>query len=632
LLAALVLLTATAGAPAPALPASLLGLGDLPGGSVWSEATAVSANGQHVVGWSESGSGRRAFRWHLLTGMVSLGGTSTSEAYDVSSDGSVIVGKVGTQSGLQAFRWTSQGMTHLGPPSGYGGATGVSDDGAVVVGWAPGGAFRWTANTGMTMLPHLPGGPFSASDALGVSGNGAVIVGRSAGPGCANYPSDYAWACAQAVRWNDDGVHAIGPVPGDPNGSFATAADGDGSVIIGFGFQNAVPGTYENGTGFRWQDGFPIDVIQDLGGGDATLSDIKMRAVSADGSVAVGSAYGYAYPQSHGIDTAVIWDAAHGLRYLNAVLTYDYGLDVSDWELEGATGVSADGSVVVGWGFHTTPSGTHREAFQAVLVGDCGNFLVEPGEECDDGDDAAGDCCTASCQLAPAIHVCRHATGSCDVAETCDGVSPVCPSDVVKPDTDIDGLCDAVDLCTNVGGGRDFATSPRPKLTLSRINTDPVPGNDRLKLQATFTLPPSAAFGDLDPLTTGARLRIRSRFGANILDVALPAGANGGPGSRGWSANANETRWTYLDATDAPLGGILKVTIDDLSQQAPGRVRVKVTGKDFTYPAVSGDEPLDAVVLIGGQLAAVLGWCGESDYVDGDCAFNGSGTTLKCKK
>ncbi|WPH04215.1 Hypothetical protein R9X50_00710400 [Acrodontium crateriforme] len=86
----------------------------------------------------------------------------------------------------------------------------------------------------------------------------------------------------------------------------------------------------------------------------------------------------------------------------------------------------------------------------------CGNGIVEPGEECDCGgeaacgnnqccdpktckfksgavcDDSNEDCCH-NCQMASNGTVCRASTGICDPAETCNGSSASCPSDVLAP-------------------------------------------------------------------------------------------------------------------------------------------------------------------------------------------------------
>src|SRR5262249_16768436 len=88
--------------------ASFQGLGDLPGGTFFSYATAVSADGTVVVGASKSTNGTEAFRWSAPTGMVGLGvlpGTNfSSTAYGVSRDGSIIAGSSSSSLGSQAFR------------------------------------------------------------------------------------------------------------------------------------------------------------------------------------------------------------------------------------------------------------------------------------------------------------------------------------------------------------------------------------------------------------------------------------------------------------------------------------------------------------------------------------------------
>lgn len=72
----------------------LIGLGDLPGGQVRSNAQAVSADGSVVVGYSSTASGDEAYRRTASDGMVGLGhltGYANSYSDAVSADGSVVV-------------------------------------------------------------------------------------------------------------------------------------------------------------------------------------------------------------------------------------------------------------------------------------------------------------------------------------------------------------------------------------------------------------------------------------------------------------------------------------------------------------------------------------------------------------
>jgi probable HAF family extracellular repeat protein len=77
--------------------AGMIGLGDLPGGYFDSSASAVSANGQVIVGTGTSAAGAEAFRWTSQTGMTGLGYLNSqapgSAALSASGDGSIIVGQ-----------------------------------------------------------------------------------------------------------------------------------------------------------------------------------------------------------------------------------------------------------------------------------------------------------------------------------------------------------------------------------------------------------------------------------------------------------------------------------------------------------------------------------------------------------
>jgi hypothetical protein len=82
----------------------------------------------------------------------------------------------------------------------------------------------------------------------------------------------------------------------------------------------------------------------------------------------------------------------------------------------------------------------------------CGDGVLDAGEQCDDGGTAAGDCCSATCQFESATTTCRAAAGTCDVAETCDGTSAICPSDVKHTSVcrAAAGECDVAESCDGV--------------------------------------------------------------------------------------------------------------------------------------------------------------------------------------
>jgi cysteine-rich repeat protein len=75
--------------------------------------------------------------------------------------------------------------------------------------------------------------------------------------------------------------------------------------------------------------------------------------------------------------------------------------------------------------------------------------VVEPGEVCEDGNTADGDCCSSTCQLESSETVCRAAAGVCDLPEVCPGDSPYCPHDLksraeCRPAV---GACDIAEHC-----------------------------------------------------------------------------------------------------------------------------------------------------------------------------------------
>jgi probable HAF family extracellular repeat protein len=330
------------GAP-PAPQATFHNLGFLPGYAS-SHATAVSSDGSVIAGTATSAAGnRQAFRWDARQGIVGLGflpGGSASSATAVSANGAVIVGTADARSGdpptpSAGVRWTADAdPQRLDPLSGASlcGATGVSGDGATVVGTCMQGnntAFRWTASSGAVALARFGGGSNQQSTATAISLDGAVIVG-------AGHP-----VLTGAVIWAADGSPTIlRKLPGDASGT-ATAVSRDGSVVVGSSLDAA-----GNSRAFRWtqQTG-----MVDLGNAPAGVLGSIATSISGDGRVIVG--WG---PTTTG-DAALIWDADHGLRLLDAALATDYQTQITGWKLTRADAISVDALTIAGHG--TNPQG-----------------------------------------------------------------------------------------------------------------------------------------------------------------------------------------------------------------------------------------------------------------------------------
>lgn len=330
--------------------AYFLGLGGLPGSSA-SMAYAISPDGTAVVGTTIGGFPyvERAFRWTAETGMVDLGGLplgGDGHAYGVCADGSAVVGYGNNYIGTQAFRWTAEtGMVSLGVPTGPNESSVARDlswDGSVAVGYTwlfQNKAFRWQDGV-TTFLGDFPGGDLY-SEAYGMSADGSVVVGRGTNSG--GY---------MAFRWTPtSGLVALGDLPGGGQDSWARDVSADGSVIVGRGksaygseaFQWTAPSADSRGG---------MIGLGDLPGGDFFSEAL---AVSADGSVIVG---GSISGDSGYMGEAFIWDAENGMRSLRDVLTTEYGFDLTGWHLYKATGISADGLTMAGYGYNPDRFGT----------------------------------------------------------------------------------------------------------------------------------------------------------------------------------------------------------------------------------------------------------------------------------
>jgi uncharacterized repeat protein (TIGR01451 family)/MYXO-CTERM domain-containing protein len=84
-----------------------------------------------------------------------------------------------------------------------------------------------------------------------------------------------------------------------------------------------------------------------------------------------------------------------------------------------------------------------------VLAVVCGDGRVSAGEQCDDGNTTANDCCSPSCQFESTTTVCRPAAGVCDVADTCNGAGQ-CGADTKAADgtpCPNSTVCDGAEVC-----------------------------------------------------------------------------------------------------------------------------------------------------------------------------------------
>lgn len=240
-------------------------------------------------------------------------------------------------------------------------ASGVSDDGKVIVGWTaePVRAFAWTM-AGQQLLS----GDWQRSRAFGVSRDGRLAVGVGV----------KADDSGRAILWEGTNtVHDIGILPG---GEWSQARAISGNAEFVFGVSDSATGAQA----FRWRRAEPRAPTP-LGRFDRVFDTDEM------GAVVVGVLEG----------RAAYWSAAkQGVTLVEEALS---ALIPAGWTLTEATGVSADGSVVVGRG--TSPTAPVEEGWWATLGPHCERLDPDARGPRADAGALAGDAAAALLDASP---------------------------------------------------------------------------------------------------------------------------------------------------------------------------------------------------------------------------------------
>jgi probable HAF family extracellular repeat protein len=322
----------------------------------------VSGDGRMVVGTGYRDGGNEPVLWQAgnIEYLGKLGGDHTY-AQNISADGSVVIAYDYSSVG---YRWTrSSGYEHLAftniPYD-------LTADGSVVVGYTTGvptenevyngGASRWTALDGTTVLGDFHNGGGETVSALSVTPSGNVIVG---------FGYRDSTGVPEAFRWTPaEGTVGLGDLPGDSVESQALDISPDGSIVVGYG-------TSDTGhEAFRWTAATGMQGLGHLPGHvDSQFVWSSAQAIAPDGSFILGQDSIAAYES-----VAFYWDAAGGMRPLAQVLQGEFGIDTTGWQLDSVTALSADGSTIIGMGRHTdypNPVG-----WRAVLVPEPSSALI----------------------------------------------------------------------------------------------------------------------------------------------------------------------------------------------------------------------------------------------------------------
>jgi cysteine-rich repeat protein len=131
--------------------------------------------------------------------------------------------------------------------------------------------------------------------------------------------------------------------------------------------------------------------------------------------------------------------------------------------------VNGDGIADLVGGAHRDDDGGFNRGAAWVMMLDgtpgafCGDNFLDPGEDCDDGNNDAGDCCSPTCSFNVIGTPCDNAT-VCDGDETCDGAGnclfgPPLDCDDGEPCTQ--DTCDAVTGCASTSGPSPLCFLPQ---------------------------------------------------------------------------------------------------------------------------------------------------------------------------
>jgi uncharacterized delta-60 repeat protein len=266
--------------------------------------------------------------------------------------------------------------------------------------------------------------------------------------------------------------------------------------------------------------------------------------------------------------------------------------------------LQADGKIVIA-GDTSDAGGADTRFLVARLGSTCGNGVLDPGEQCDDGNAASNDCCSIACQYDAVGASCDVDADAC-TADTCDGAG-TCTAGAPL----VCGVCEQCDVALGCVGAppaptcKAAAGPAASKLKLKRnTTTRKVAVGWKWKGAAT-TL---AELGD--PTTTNdyGFCLYATGAGANLASTAAPAGGTC-HGRPCWLA-AGTQGFLYRDADLTP-DGILKAKV--LAGSA-GHARATVKGKEValafpTFSAISSIGP-----PIRAQLRARNGLCLEAVY------------------
>ena len=265
--------------------------------------------------------------------------------------------------------------------------------------------------------------------------------------------------------------------------------------------------------------------------------------------------------------------------------------------------------------------GSNRGAVYVLLLDGvpgafCGDSVLDVSEDCDDGNNLNGDCCSASCNFEVAGSACADAD-ICNGDETCDGAGTCTagtPLDCDDGEPCSQDTCDPVGGCSSSVGPATACLLPeRAKFELKDKATDK---SDTIKWkwqkgEETFL----ADFGNPQSTTEYALCVYDESAGVPMLSTALQV-----PPSALWTSKSSGAK--YKDKLAASDG----VKAIALKAGAEGKAKVQLTAKGTAIPmptpvGVDQNFAQDTRVIV--QLVNSEGFCWSSEFTGPAARNNG---------
>lgn len=353
--------------------------------------TDLSADGRVVVGYDNTlAAEARPFVWSPATGKVNYsmlpsGATGNSIPTTISADGVYVGGNV--RSGYNSssgFLWSLAGSQAIPSSQAYiQQVSSLSGDGKIVVGrqswrtppiyqdsgsyfsFSDEWAYRYTRGGGSQTLGTLPAfkaGSHPDSDAIDVSYNGKTVLFNGTNRANGFRVEPYLWREGGGVNGLGNFVlpsHDIYNPFERSIDTYSLAISADGFTVVGsaqpvFWVGRPTEVIWQRAVYWRAETGWT-----DLGElksppNHRPIVGYEATGVSGDGSVVIGHANLKPFvcdcQYNPSYKIPFHWDEARGMRDLGDVLRYDYGLDLADWSFYDLAGISDDGTTIIGNG------------------------------------------------------------------------------------------------------------------------------------------------------------------------------------------------------------------------------------------------------------------------------------------